>query len=153
MDAETLARFEVKYKVDPETGCWIWQAASIPQRGSKAGNRYGMFHWNGKMGYAHRFAYEVWRGPVPARLTIDHRCKTTLCCCPFHLEAVSLRTNVQRGDLQVHPIVVKAANRECTNGHWLDEENTYNDSRGHSRCRMCARELAQRYRLRQAVPA
>lgn len=151
MDAKYLERFHVKYHVNPVTGCWIWGAASIPQRGSTQGNRYGMFHYNGKMGYAHRFAYEVWHGPIPKGMTIDHRCRTTLCVNALHLEAVSLRTNVQRGALQVHPIVVKAANRECRNGHWLDEDNTYNDSQGYSRCRACARDLAARHR--KAVPA
>lgn len=134
-----LERFQRFYIVDPETGCWIWQGGSVPVR-RKEGGRYGMFHWNGKNGYAHRFAYEVWRGPIPEGCTTDHRCENTICCNAFHLEAVPHRVNVQRGRAQVHPIKVGAANRHCRNGHWMDEETTYHHQSGYPRCRKCAAE-------------
>lgn len=148
-----LLRFQSRYIVDVLTGCWIWQGGSIP---SPSGP-YGMFHWNGKQGYAHRFAYEVWRGPVPAGKTVDHRCENTICCNPFHLEAVTHIVNVWRGRATRHPVIVAAANRHCANGHWMDEAATYHDSTGATRCRRCAAERKRtgrpRGRPRKAVAA
>jgi len=142
-----IERFQSKYIVDPQTGCWIWQGGSVPVR-SKQGGRYGMFNWNGRNGYTHRWSYELWRGRLKKGQTVDHRCRVTLCCNPFHLEAVPQRVNSQRGILQVHPIIIAAANRNCSKGHWLDEANTYHHSSGYVRCRRCAAEYKRTGRPR-----
>lgn len=47
--------------------------------------------------YAHRIAFELARGPIPAGLVIDHLCRNTSCVNPDHLEAVTQGENVRRG--------------------------------------------------------
>lgn len=73
-----LARFERKFVKDLETGCWLWIA------GVSAG--YGMF-WTGRATVqAHRVAWLEYKGPIPERMRVDHRCSNKLCVNPEHLE-------------------------------------------------------------------
>mgnify|MGYP007071623989 FL=1 len=71
----------------------------------------------GKRMYAHRAAWEVVNGPVPAGLVVDHRCHNAdtacpggpscphrRCCNPAHLEPVTHRTNLRRNLLRLNDI-------------------------------------------------
>ena len=113
-------------KVVKTDGCWHWT-------GGTAGAGYGTF-WNGhKQEYVHRFSYELVKGPIPEGLTIDHLCKNTRCLNPDHLEAVTLRENVLRGDTFA---ARHAARTHCPQGHEYTAENTYR-STGSRVCRTC----------------
>lgn len=81
---------------------------------------------------AHRVAYEEIMGPVPEGLELDHLCRTRSCVNPSHLEPVTHRENMNRGD------VATRRKTHCPKGHPYDEENTgiYN---GYRNCRACAR--------------
>ena len=71
---------------------------------------------------AHRVAYELEVGPIPKGLTIDHLCRTHGCVRPSHLEPVTPRENVLRGQT----IPAKNANKtHCLRGHEFTPENTY----------------------------
>ena len=80
-------------KVDKTDTCWLWTAAL------RVG--YGGF-WDGnRHTYAHRYAWELLRGPIPAGYTIDHDnpdfgCGVPLCVNPAHLDCVPHKTNIQR---------------------------------------------------------
>lgn len=69
-------------------GCWLWTAA-------QDGRGYGVFE-----GPAHRFAYKLLVGPIPAGLHIDHvydrGCRHKNCVNPDHLEAVTQAENNRR---------------------------------------------------------
>ncbi len=68
-------------KVDNSAGpnmCWWWTAGAF-SRG------YGAFRVKGKQVRAHRFAYELTKGPIPGGLQVLHLCDNPLCCNPEHL--------------------------------------------------------------------
>lgn len=77
-------------KVEMSDGCWLWRAA-IDTGGVSGGGGYGRFYHEGRVQYAHRFAYEMWVGPIPEGLVIDHTCGNRACVKPHHLEAVTMR--------------------------------------------------------------
>lgn len=67
-------------------------------------NGYGEFFTqrvNGKvkMVHAHRFSYEVVKGKIPDGLVIDHLCRNSKCVNPDHLEPVTQKENIIRGNL------------------------------------------------------
>jgi hypothetical protein len=86
-------------KVEKTEGCWLW-------RGGNNG-RYGKMARPGRRTVillAHRVAYELAVGEIPAGYQIDHLCRTPLCVNPAHLEAVLPRENVGRA-LAKHPLI------------------------------------------------
>lgn len=94
---------------------------------------------------AHRYAYEHFIGPIPEGLQVDHLCRVRNCVNPDHLEAVTCRENVLRGD------GVAAANARathCPQGHAYDEANTYTWTNGGRHCRACARIKTREQRAR-----
>lgn len=55
--------------------------------GAKGPNGYGVFFpQSGKCRSAHRYAYEIYNGPIPANKIIMHTCDNTLCVNPGHLK-------------------------------------------------------------------
>jgi uracil-DNA glycosylase family 4 len=70
-------------KVRKTDNCWYWL-------GWRDSWGYGRFDIAGKKVRAHRFAYELLVGPIPAEWTIDHLCHHPACVNPSHLEAVTV---------------------------------------------------------------
>jgi len=137
----SLERFLAKVDKQPN-GCWHWTATI-----SDAG--YGRFRVDGTSLRAHRFAYQLFVGPIPQGLHIDHVChgldaacaggRTCMhrrCVNPEHLEAVTQRENLLRG---LTSPARNAAKTHCVNGHPFNEVNT-RFSGGGRRCRSCERE-------------
>lgn len=110
--------------------CWPWTGTV---------NAYGYGIYGKANTFVHRIAYIDRVGQIPPGLTIDHLCRTRLCCNPAHLEAVTRGENVMRGE---SPPARNARKTECTNGHPFNDANTYyrKDRAGRRQCRACDRE-------------
>jgi len=123
---DPLVRFMEKIERDA-SGCWLW-------RGKVHRSGYGVFSvGHARSQFAHRWIYQHERGPVPAGLELDHLCRVRHCVNPAHLEAVTRRENLLRG--QTIP-AAHAAKTRCPQGHPYDEGNTYR-FRGSRQCRTC----------------
>lgn len=118
--------------VDVSGECWIWTGYRLP-------DGYGTFAatWNGNKVMAHRWAYEALVGPIPNGLVLDHLCRVPACVNPAHLEPVTHRENVRRGD-------VTKLRDNCRRGHPFTPDNTYQrrNSAGFliRSCRTCTRD-------------
>jgi HNH endonuclease len=109
-------------------------------------NGYALMHWYGKHRTSvHRFAYVTFVGPIPDGYTIDHvkarGCRFRDCSNPAHLEAVTLRENLLRGDTFQ---AANAAKTQCPAGHPYDAVNTRLDTQGRRICRACDRARPRR---------
>ncbi len=82
-------------KTDRRGACWQWNGA---KRRSNSKLTYGMLWNNGQTRSSHRVAFEIFVGPVPQGMTLDHLCSNPLCVNPAHLEPVTLQENIRRRD-------------------------------------------------------
>lgn len=131
-----IDRFMPKITVNPASGCWEWT-------GARKGNGYGNFSAGGvgSTVIAHRWSYEHFVGPIPEGLQIDHLCRNRRCVNPDHLEAVTCRTNLLRGETQT---ARRAAVTHCPQGHPYDAENTYIRPGGGRDCMECRRQVKRK---------
>lgn len=139
-------------KVDKESspdGCWLYF-------GFLDKDGYGVFRVGEKNVRAHRFSYELATGSIPDGLTIDHvvnnGCTNRNCVNPSHLEPVTTRINILRGDGEA---AKNARKTHCLNGHPLEGQNLiiqkWPDGSIKGRgCRICknAQDLARYHRMK-----
>lgn len=136
-----MERFESKI-LRTDT-CWIWQAHTQP-------TGYGQFWLDGKLHPAHRIAYQLYIGPIPEGLEIDHLCGNPSCVNPAHLEPTSHRVNSQRRFNHANGNSVKT---HCVRGHELTADNLRPNQGNHRRCKECARIHDRNRRARAALAA
>src|SRR5687767_10789272 len=87
-------RIVAKVSVNQQSGCWVWT-------GSMYRSGYAQIRMGGRGGplrRAHRVAFEIFRGPIPDGLELDHLCRVKACVNPWHLEPVTHAENMLRGD-------------------------------------------------------
>jgi|SRR5579863_856869 len=75
--------------VNPRTDCLEW---------SRAKNYgYGVIRWDGRQQMVHRVMYELFAGPIPEGMDLDHLCRNRACANVAHLEPVTRKENLNRG--------------------------------------------------------
>lgn len=140
-----IERFHRHYIPEPNSGCWIWTAATCGGGSDRPTFRLSRPR---RQVLAHRFSYETFVGPIPEGLTVDHQCNNKYCVNPDHLKAM---TQLENGRRYTESIT------HCPQGHPYDEENTriikgYGGNEGYRMrvCRICFRESDRRsYRRRK----
>lgn len=114
--------WRVEIRTDDE--CWLW--------GQSTGSHgYGQT-WDGRtVRLAHRVAWVLTFGEIPAGMTVDHICRERKCCNPEHLR---LLTNVDNATDNG-----RTGRTHCGNGHAYTAETTRITKAGHRRCLVCER--------------
>ncbi len=130
-------QFEAQYEV-ADNDCWLWT-------GPQDRDGYGQMRLLGGMIRAYRFSYELHIGPIPDGLVIDHQCDTRLCVNYRHLETVTNRENILRGN---GPSAKNARKTHCLYGHPFDGTNT-RVYVGRRYCQECVRIRARKYQTRK----
>lgn len=141
-------------RVEKTPTCWLWTGPLT--RDGYGGQIYVM----GRLVLAHRVAYELFNGPIPKGLEVEHSCHTQDLSCnagddcihrrcvnPAHLELLTHRENTLRGR---SPQALNRHKTHCPAGHPYSPENTYRH-RGRRECRVCIRRRAREYAARKRL--
>lgn len=119
--------------------CWAWTGSHDPNGYGKIDVPLGANRRT--MANAHRVAFEIYIGPIPAGFEVDHLCRNRGCVNPDHLEAVPKRVNILRGE----GVAARCARRtHCVHGHEYTPENTRLGPAGNRICRECERIRSRR---------
>jgi len=118
--------------------CWLW-------RGGTDGHGYGCLRLLGRTAAAHRVAWMLQNGPVPAGCGVLHHCDQPKCVRPEHLYAGTQGDNMR--DMVAHGRANPWGRyaMHCKHGHVFDEENTRINRKGARCCRKCERRHCRRY--------
>ena len=143
-------------RFDPRNdGCWLW--TGTPLKGG-----YGQITVDGHTYVAHRYSYELFIGPIPDGLELDHTCHNPLSCqsgdaCPhrscvnpWHLEPVTKQVNSLRSG---NPELTRGRTKlrtHCKRGHEFSETNIrwgYGENGHRTRsCLICMKtKMLERY--------
>ncbi|WP_280412563.1 HNH endonuclease signature motif containing protein [Nocardia asiatica] len=121
-------------KVDKSGECWLWTKGTFDCG-------YGAFWVPPQNRAAHIVSYNLLVGAVPSGLQLDHLCRVRKCVNPAHLEPVTCRENLLRGETYA---AVNAAKTHCPKGHPYSADNTRITAQGLRACRTCERARLRR---------
>jgi hypothetical protein len=118
-----------------DNGCWLWLGPF---------DRHGYPKYGVKSKLAHRLVFKLFGGELQQGLTLDHLCRIKKCVNPDHLEQVTVRENILRGE----GLAARNSRKtHCINGHSL--ETFYRTKRGARQCRKCMSIYCREWRERR----
>jgi len=83
-------RFWIKVDIQGPDDCWEWRAGRDDQDRGCFNPGVGL-----PTARAHKFAYELVKGPIPQGLCVCHTCDNPPCCNPNHLFPGTRSDNMQ----------------------------------------------------------
>lgn len=134
-----LSRIKSRINIT-SSGCWEWQ-------GPKSHNGYGVLSLPQNLkellgSRVHRITYQIYVGDIPEGLQLDHLCRNRPCVNPQHVEPVTAKENIRRGETGKHNKhrgwLYQRMTTACVHGHPYDEKNT-RIYKGKKDCRECDR--------------
>jgi hypothetical protein len=136
---DLLNRYQDRLIMEPGNGCWNWT-------GQKVNWGYGVVTIARRKYAVHRVFYEIFVGPIPDGMMVDHMCRNRLCQNPDHMQVVTPRENVALGGLR---------KTHCPQGHEYAGDNLVRTPEGDRRCRTCmnARSKAAYHRRKTLATA
>jgi hypothetical protein len=78
--------------IDEYDDCWLWTGAC-----TKKG--YGCIRVGKRVEYAHRFAFQMVWGMIPAGIDVHHKCVRKHCVNPEHIECID---HIEHGQLEAY---------------------------------------------------
>jgi hypothetical protein len=139
-------------KISSVDDCWIWG-------GGIDGSGYGVINIDGSYFKVHRISYEIFIGPIPSNLVVDHTCRIRNCINPGHLEPVTQKENVARALIDVPDRVQNKVGRYCQKGRHLLRQGRIGEylkfkkdgvtPRVEHRCKDCDRDRKREYRSKR----
>lgn len=90
---EIVARFQSLVQRTDGDACWTWQGNRSTRRDGSPS--YGRFCIGKDCQLAHRVAWLIANGPIPADQVVRHRCDNVACVRPDHLLLGSQADNLQ----------------------------------------------------------
>lgn len=138
--ATVLERLQARSDMQPD-GCWTWLGERTPKG-------YGRIEIAGRRERVHRVSWRIHVGPLGRHEILDHLCRNRACWNPSHLEQVTNRENILRGE---GPTAENARKTRCVNGHELSPENLTSRSatRGWRECATCRQANRKAWKARQ----
>jgi hypothetical protein len=143
--ADTLKGLERELGLLKATYALVTHNQSGHETAGLGSKGYGCF-FLGRSVNAHRVSYEWEKGPIPDGMQPDHLCRVKRCVRPSHLEAVSPRENLMRGDTLAAANILKT---HCPQGHPYAGNNLkFDENRGIRSCRICCNARTNNWKRR-----
>lgn len=130
-------RFWEKVEKPIENGCWVWKAYK-DKRG------YGQF-WPTRASpvRAHRVAWELANGPIPAGMDVLHHCDNPSCVYPAHLFLGTQSDNI------LDCVSKGRFNRPFGEGNWKAKLTASQVKEIRQATELSQRKLAEKYHVSQ----
>lgn len=123
---------------EPNTGCWLYE-------GSTGNSGYGKLRIGHNKDFsAHRISFLAFKGEIPAKMCVLHKCDVRICVNPNHLFIGTKQDNSRDMVNKNRHKSMMRLRVQCPQGHPYTGRN----SKGARICAKCDKETRKRYYAR-----